>query len=422
MEAREAEAIFQTILDVGVTMLKSGGEVYRVEDTICRLIRAYGGENPHVFAIPSHIVATAEMGGREMTSSRRLMAPCINLEMLDRVNDLARHVCRETPDAKTMRARLEAVEAAPTYTLWQKMFIYALVAFSFTLFFGGNLADAIASALIGVVMLFCARLSHTLRGNTLFNDILSAAVAAALAVTSVRLGLAADADKIIIGNVMLLIPGVELVNGMRDFIARRHSGGSDARGRGAVSGHWHCRGRGGRSDDSGRCGMMKEWLLPIVSAALGSLSFAMFFGVRSRKLWFSLLGGALNWGLYLLAMKKMGLPATMAYALGAAAGTLYAEILARIVKTPVTVFVITSVIPMVPGGRCTIRCWVFCRATRRRSWTGDCTRCRRRARWRWGSSPPRCCSVCCLPSDAPCAPPSEGLTERSAFRPNAPYS
>lgn len=96
--------------------------------------------------------------------------------------------------------------------------------------------------------------------------------------------------------------------------------------------------------------MMKEWLLPIVSAALGSLSFAMFFGVRSRKLWFSLLGGALNWGLYLLAMKKMGLPATMAYALGAAAGTLYAEILARIVKTPVTVFIITSVIPMVPGG------------------------------------------------------------------------
>lgn len=63
----------------------------------------------------------------------------------------------------------------------------------------------------------------------------------------------------------------------------------------------------------------------------------MFFGVRSRKLCFSLLGGALNWGLYLLAMKKMGLPATMAYALGAAAGTLYAEILARIVKTPVTV-------------------------------------------------------------------------------------
>ena len=168
--------------------------------------------------------------------------------------------------------------------------------------------------------------------------------------------------------------------------------------------------------------MMKEWLLPIVSAALGSLSFAMFFGVRSRKLWFSLLGGALNWGLYLLAMKKMGLPATMAYALGAAAGTLYAEILARIVKTPVTVFVITSVIPMVPGGALYYTMLGLCRATRRRSWTGDCTRCRRRARWRWVSSPPRCCSVCCLPSDAPCAPPSEGLTERSAFRPNAPYS
>ncbi len=96
--------------------------------------------------------------------------------------------------------------------------------------------------------------------------------------------------------------------------------------------------------------MIQEWLIPIVFAALGSLSFGMFFGVRSRKLWFSALGGALNWGLYLLAMKKMGLPETLAYALGAAAGTLYAEILARVIKTPVTVFVITSVIPMVPGG------------------------------------------------------------------------
>lgn len=219
MEAREAEAIFQTILDVGVTMLKAGGEVYRVEDTICRLIRAYGGEKPHVFAIPSHIVATAEMGGRELTTSRRVLAVSINLELLDRVNDLARQVCRETPDAEAMRARLAAAEGTPTYTFGQKMPIYALVAFSFTVFFGGNLADAIVSALIGVGMLFCARLTHALGGNTLFNDILSAAVAAALAVTSVRLGLAADADKVIIGNVMLLIPGVELVNGVRDFIA-----------------------------------------------------------------------------------------------------------------------------------------------------------------------------------------------------------
>ncbi|MBQ3079635.1 MAG: threonine/serine exporter family protein [Clostridia bacterium] len=94
---------------------------------------------------------------------------------------------------------------------------------------------------------------------------------------------------------------------------------------------------------------MKEWVLPIVMASLGSLAFSMFFGVRSKKLIYSAIGGAINWGVYLVFM-EIGVMEPLAYAIGAAAGTLYAEIVARIAKTPVTVFIITSVIPMVPGG------------------------------------------------------------------------
>ena len=95
--------------------------------------------------------------------------------------------------------------------------------------------------------------------------------------------------------------------------------------------------------------MMKSWVLPIVSAALGSLGFAMFFGIKSKKLIWCTVGGALTWAVYLIGM-EMGMMEILAYALGAAAGTLFSEILARIVKTPVTMFAITSVIPMVPGG------------------------------------------------------------------------
>lgn len=94
---------------------------------------------------------------------------------------------------------------------------------------------------------------------------------------------------------------------------------------------------------------MSPWMVQVATAALGSLGFAMFFGERMPKLIFSMIGGALTWGVYLFGM-EMGALETTAYALGAAAGTLYAEILARCLKTPVTLFAITSVIPMVPGG------------------------------------------------------------------------
>jgi len=94
---------------------------------------------------------------------------------------------------------------------------------------------------------------------------------------------------------------------------------------------------------------MHDWFLPILYAAAGSVGFAMFFGVKSKKLIYSAIGGAINWGIYLIFM-HLGVIEPLAYAIGAAAGTLFAEVLARIVKTPVTVFIITSVIPMVPGG------------------------------------------------------------------------
>lgn len=95
--------------------------------------------------------------------------------------------------------------------------------------------------------------------------------------------------------------------------------------------------------------IMKDWIIPILMAAIGSISFGMFFGIISKKLIYCAVGGALTWGVYLTAM-HFHISEPICYALAAASGTLFAEILARIVKTPVTLFIITSVIPLVPGG------------------------------------------------------------------------
>ena len=95
--------------------------------------------------------------------------------------------------------------------------------------------------------------------------------------------------------------------------------------------------------------ILDKWIIPILMAAIGSVTFGMFFGIYTKKLIFSALGGALTWGVYLIGM-HFHINEPICYALGAACGTLFAEILARFVKTPVTLFIITSVIPLVPGG------------------------------------------------------------------------
>ena len=218
MHDLEAQKITTEILNLGEIMLKSGGEVYRVEDTITRLAKAYGANNTHVFCIPSNIVLTITINDTEITHSRRVMSVETNLELLDRMNDLARTICRETPDAAEFARLIKEKSNIYHYNHLQKIATYAIVSFSFAVFFGGSWMDACASAVTGVAIYFAGLLARRIGGNIVFQDIFCAGFSALLAVIFTRLGFGHDADKIIIGNVMLLIPGVELVNGMRDFI------------------------------------------------------------------------------------------------------------------------------------------------------------------------------------------------------------
>lgn len=94
---------------------------------------------------------------------------------------------------------------------------------------------------------------------------------------------------------------------------------------------------------------MREGLLQILCAGLGTFAFALFFHVRSRHLLLATLGGALSWLLYLLVFQGTG--NVFLSALAASLGVcLWAEILARVRKAPANIFLIPGIIPLLPGG------------------------------------------------------------------------
>ena len=80
---------------------------------------------------------------------------------------------------------------------------------------------------------------------------------------------------------------------------------------------------------------MHEMIQLLVSFT-GSLGFAVLFNIHGKKLWFAALGGCLSWAVYLIVGIWTSSP-------------LYAECMARIHKTPVTVFLVSATIPLIPG-------------------------------------------------------------------------
>ncbi|ATD55326.1 threonine/serine exporter family protein [Clostridium chauvoei] len=91
--------------------------------------------------------------------------------------------------------------------------------------------------------------------------------------------------------------------------------------------------------------MISETLITFIA----TLGFGILFNIRGKKLFFAALGGAISWFVYLLGL-SFDLTTLSALFISSLVFSLYSEIFARILKTPVTTLVICALIPLVPGG------------------------------------------------------------------------
>lgn len=87
----------------------------------------------------------------------------------------------------------------------------------------------------------------------------------------------------------------------------------------------------------------------LLTALLGSAGFALLFHVRKQLLPLAALGGALCWGVYLLAGEATASLFLRAFA-ASSVTAVWSEVLARVQKTPAQQYLIIGLVPLVPGG------------------------------------------------------------------------
>lgn len=90
-------------------------------------------------------------------------------------------------------------------------------------------------------------------------------------------------------------------------------------------------------------------VIQIITAGTGSLGFSLLFRVKKGNIPAGVAGAILCWTIFLFADKLIHgvlVPSLIAAALG----TLFCELSAKVMKAPVTVFLVPTLIPLVPGG------------------------------------------------------------------------
>ena len=180
------EQIINFSCELGRQLLQNGAEIYRVEDSLQRLLTAYGYAKAEIFAIPFCIILTIQEGDHNYTKSVRIQTVANNLRRLNELNALCRDLCRESPPIGESWWRLKQILKEPVYPPVVGYCAHGIVASFFTLFWGGTWVDALLAFPCGLLV--------------------------KLVVTAMRRA------QINIGTIMLLVPGIAITNGMRDVL------------------------------------------------------------------------------------------------------------------------------------------------------------------------------------------------------------
>jgi len=214
----EKRQLISCMLDIGVEMVKSGAEISRVEDTLIRIGLSYGAKRVNAFALASNILISVEFqGGEEITRTRRINKGMQNdFTKLEALNDLSRRFCVGEMSVFELHSQyLNIHEKKPSIS--HTYFGYALASGAFAMFFGGNVFDSIISAIFGLVICFMQyKLTPLCKNNITYIIIVSFISGLGISFLCRPFSFL-NADKIIIGDIMLLVPGVSITNSVRDI-------------------------------------------------------------------------------------------------------------------------------------------------------------------------------------------------------------
>lgn len=341
---------------MGYHLAMSGAETFRVEDTVHRILGAYGIEC-EVFAIPNSISVSLEAAnGKPLMVLRRISFHGNDLEKLEKLNALSRRICAEKPAPdEAFRWLRETLDDCRTYRTGVYYLGNILAGMGFCIVFGGALRDCLWAGLIGLIIGLVSRFMDSREANPFFSTMLASCLMALPAYAAAGLGLLERPNAAIIGALMILVPGLLITNSMRDIIYGDTNSGVNrivqvllsalaiAMGTAAA---WHI--TSSLYGQTAASTLSYPFWLQAIAIAVACTGFVILFNVHGWGRCLCALGGVVTWMAYLLC-GELGLGPYGANFIAAAVAAVYAEGMARARKYPVTSYQVISAVPLLPG-------------------------------------------------------------------------
>ena len=343
--------------DLGYELAMSGAETFRVEESVSRVLSAYG-LNAEVFAIPNYLIVTVlTKKGLPITRMRRIGSHGNDLDSVERLSALSRSFCLHTPAPQEAQQQLaDTLANRRAYSPAMLGLGNFLGAFGFCLFFGGSVPDALCAGICGLLVGLVTEVLGKRRVSQFFITIAAAFFMAWLAYGLGVARICQRTDAVIIGALMILVPGLLFTNAMRDIIYGDTNSGLNRVVQVFLVAAAIALGTAGAWNLSSLL-----WGMPVsqiavsyaigvqcLFAALGCVGFSILFNIHGPGVILCTIGGGLSWLVYRVA-GELGCGDIVCYFWSALFASVYSETMARVRKYPAISYLVVSIFPLIPG-------------------------------------------------------------------------
>lgn len=217
-EIRDYKLLLDTAVLAGQIMLQNGAEIYRVEDTIYRILKMSHFKTAEAYVTPTGLIVTLDDPKTDsMTVVKRIASRETNLHKITVANDISRKFCAGECTLKEAFHQLKHMDSgqyAPCFKYGSTVLAAAL----FSVMLGGTMKDALGAGCAGACLAAVQYVCRRLELNAFLELLCAAAAVAVSACMMVRLGAKADLGLVTIGGIMPIVPGAALTTAVRDTL------------------------------------------------------------------------------------------------------------------------------------------------------------------------------------------------------------
>ena len=220
--------ILDLAMEAGRILLDAGAEIFRVEETIERIAGAYGIQKCSTFVLSTGIFVTAENEEGEIYASvRHIPFTGAKLHRIAAVNQLSRKIVEGTYTLQEAEEELAKIKDMPGKKPLTRIFAAGVGSGAFCYLLGGGAGDMLA-AFLSAFLLYAVLVALERREkqtSKIVVNMIGGFCVSLFSVVFYRMGLGNAPGSILVGSVMPLVPGVSLVNAVRDFADSDYIGG-----------------------------------------------------------------------------------------------------------------------------------------------------------------------------------------------------